>query len=120
MSSATPTLVPIRNQGQARAIVFVNGIGGDPIRSWVRFPDFLSAEESLRNWDIFSINVFFSPWRSATRSLRSFADRLYLELCLRGLRNYQQLALITRADAGLITQLAVLDHEDLAERLRAQ
>jgi len=116
-SPSKPTVVAVRNEGHTRAIVFVHGLGGDPIQSWGDFPQFIAEQESLREWDIFSASPFLPGWRSLTISFRTVAARLHSQLLLQDLGAHHELALITHGEGGLVVQLAVLDNPDIAERI---
>jgi len=116
-SPPKPTVVVVRNDGHTRAIVFVHGLNGDPIQSWGDFPKAIAAEKSLDGWDIFSVRAFPKGWRSLTLPYRTFTERFYSQLLLPDLVAHQELAFITHGEGGLVAQLAVLDHPDLAERV---
>jgi pimeloyl-ACP methyl ester carboxylesterase len=106
-------ILPFRREHGRRAIIFVHGLLGNPRVSWQQFPDLLVQSEALHDWDIFSLG-YPSSFRS---SLETLSLLLYTRLIHSDLRTYDQLALVTHAEGGLIVQLALLNHEDLAARV---
>ena len=108
-------LLEFRNQRQKRAIVFIHGLYGDAKLSWGQFPDLLISNDSLSDWDVFSFGFRSSPLLFT--SFEGLGELLYTQVSHSSLAEYEELALITHGEGGLIVQLALLNHEDLARRV---
>jgi pimeloyl-ACP methyl ester carboxylesterase len=121
----TSTVVSHRRSAANRgAIVFVHGFGGDPRLTWGQFPEFLAADRSLDGWDILSIGyptTLLLPdiaglW-SAQPDIRTVADELATRTTVPPLDGYRAIAFIAHSMGGLAVQRALVDREDVAERV---
>ena len=115
VSQGPSHLVPIRRSNQRSAIVFVHGLLGDPRKSWQHFPEFLERDEGLSGWDIYSFGYASSAFSFAAPSYETLALLLYTQLRKTQLADYDRLAIVAHGEGGLIVQMALSDHEDLAK-----
>jgi len=111
--------------GSSIGIVFIHGGAGSP-RSWRKFPsileEVLEEEPGLGRFRIFNFGYPcglihpFPKWFRADPDLSGLAGlfRTYLEVDLRA---YRRLAIIAHSLGGLITQLCMVDHPAIAERV---
>jgi len=105
------------------AILFVHGFSGDPTITWGDFPKFLSQDDRLAHWDIYSLGYHTSLgldvvgiWR-ANPNLTILAGLLATRAAVEPLKRYQNLALIAHSMGGLVVQRAVLDDSGLRGRV---
>jgi pimeloyl-ACP methyl ester carboxylesterase len=120
-----PTTVTHRLvSGNAGAIVFVHGFGGDPRFTWGLFPELLAADPALGTWDILSVgypSTLLLPdiaglW-SAQPDIRTVADELATRSQYAPLDRYSAIAFIAHSMGGLAVQRALVDRSELANRV---
>ena len=119
-----PTLEQHRSRDDApAAMVFVHGFSGDAQKTWGSFLDFVGAEPELTAWDIYSVgyDTRLAPdirgvW-AANPSIAVLATFLRTRLTQAPLKDYPALALVAHSMGGLVVQRALLDHEDLCDRV---
>ncbi len=112
-------LFPVRDRQAENAIVFIHGFNGHP-HTWGRFPDLLSIDPELRDWDIWHFGYksveFHTPLTTNHTHIGEIA--LYLSLGLHSeLSHSKRIALIASSSGGLIAQRALLDSTELLNRL---
>lgn len=114
-------VLPLRSNGNEVAIVFVHGFSGDALETWGDFPKYLSTEQGLLGWDIFSYGYATSTFRFETPRLWSAdpdIERLALGLktaaALPPLNQYKSLAFIGHSMGGLVIQEALLEVPSIA------
>lgn len=114
-------VTPLRVDDNEVAIVFVHGFSGNALKTWGDFPKYLSAEQGLLGWDIFSYEYATSLFRFETPRLWSAdpdIERLALGLktaaALPPLNQYKSLAFIGHSMGGLVVQEALLEVPSLA------
>ena len=117
------------------AIVFIHGGGGDPVATWGRFPAFLAGDSRADGWDIYSYGyVSTGPNKIAGLGLGrllkyligttgdpevpSLADGLRTALAIEPLKRYAALAIVAHSLGGIISQRMLVDHPELALRIR--
>jgi len=118
-----PQLLPIRvTPGAETAVVFIHGFSGSAGKTWGRFPEHLSAEPRLNGWDLLSLGYrtglsFDIPgiWR-ALPDLTKLAGLLRTTAGLGDLKRYRVLSFVAHSMGGLVTQKALVDDPDLADR----
>ncbi|MFY9647605.1 MAG: alpha/beta fold hydrolase [Terriglobales bacterium] len=124
MPSQSPELVEHRSSADNPvAVLFIHGFSGDPIKTWGKFPDFLTGEKRLARWDVFSLGYHtglsldvVGIWR-ADPGLISLADLLATRAALEPLKRYKSVALIAHSMGGLVVQRAILDNPELRQRV---
>ncbi len=104
------------------AIVFIHGFGGDVQDTWLRFPEYLSQDANLQDWDIWLLGYptdlradFVGLW-SANPELSTVALRVATDVANSELKQYKSLALIAHSMGGLVAQRALLDNKKLLGR----
>src|SRR5258708_1396894 len=105
-------LLSFRNERQKAAVVFIHGFLGDPARSWGEFPQLLITDPRAKEWDCFSFG-----YKSFRKQIHVVADDFYRSLTSPPLAQYERLALVAHSTGGLATQIALLEHDDLAKRV---
>ncbi|HRD89875.1 MAG TPA: alpha/beta fold hydrolase [Accumulibacter sp.] len=105
------------------AIVFIHGFGGDWAATWKSFPKYLVDERSLSDWDVHSLGYdshlrvdVIKLW-SADPDLQELADKLVTDATAGELRDYGSLALVAHSMGGLVVQRALLDSQELLDRV---
>lgn len=62
------------------AVVFVHGLGGDPVTTWGKFPDLIQADINLGDYDIdsfgFPTSLFRLPFSKKYPKIQTLADAL--------------------------------------------
>src|SRR5258706_2404127 len=124
MSVDSATLLHHRaRQGMSTAIVFIHGFSGDPQKTWGRFPELLAQLGALQQWDIFSLgySTGLAPdirgvW-AADPAIATLGTYLVTRAALAPLKGYRALALIAHSCGGLVVQRALVDNEELAQRV---
>jgi tetratricopeptide (TPR) repeat protein len=119
-----PVLFEKRNLGNKAAIIFIHGFGGNLGKTWGDFPDILGNVRRIKGWDIFSLGyasrLFFDLpglW-SADPPIQTLADYLRTAVAQPPLVHYESLALLAHSMGGLVVQRALLDDDQLTERVR--
>jgi pimeloyl-ACP methyl ester carboxylesterase len=123
VATAPPRLIPLRSRGQSQpAVVFLHGFSGAADATWGHFPEFLAAEPSLTNWDIYSLGYATSlridvpfVW-AADPPLARLALSFQTVLSVRPLSQYRTLAIIAHSMGGLVAQRAML-HDSVASKV---
>jgi pimeloyl-ACP methyl ester carboxylesterase len=123
MPEDRPLLTPFRKQGSQTAIAFVHGFGGDAAGTWGNFPRLLQDEGALKGWDIFSVGYatklvpdIVGIWK-ANAPIDRLAGMFYTAAMYDQLGAYKSLVIISHSMGGLVTQRALVDHDDLAVRV---
>ena len=123
MPEDRPLLTPFRKQGSKTAIAFVHGFGGDATGTWGNFPRLLQDESALKDWDIFSVGYatklvpdIVGIWK-ANAPIDRLAGMFYTAAMYDQLGAYKSLVIISHSMGGLVTQRALVDHDDLAVRV---
>jgi len=114
---------PHNQPNNETAIVFVHGYGGDPKTTWGAFPDFLKQDARLNGWDIYSVGYTTGVWFDLIGIWKADPDLDALALLLRTvaktapLDQYKRLAFIAHSMGGLVVQDALVDYDELAQRV---
>lgn len=118
-----PTVVRHRSRGAPAAMVFVHGVSGDAVQTWGRFLPLVDAEPQLREWDIYSVgyDTRLAPdirgvW-AADPSIAVLATFLWTRLSQAPLKDYGALVIVAHSMGGLVVQRALLDRQDLCDRV---
>ncbi|HKS43066.1 MAG TPA: alpha/beta fold hydrolase [Blastocatellia bacterium] len=112
-----------QQQKNKTAIVFVHGYGGDPKKTWGNFPDLLKNDARLNGWDIYSVGYTTGFWFDLIGIWKADPDLDALALMLRTIANlspldeYKQLAFIAHSMGGLIVQRALVEYDELTQRV---
>lgn len=120
----TSTLKSIRTiPGNQAAIVFIHGFGGDNQETWQNFPQYLADDNRLSGWDIYSLGYdthlrvdVVKLW-TADPDLQEVADKLSTDVRAGAIKDYGSLALIAHSMGGLVTQRALLDSNELRDKV---
>jgi pimeloyl-ACP methyl ester carboxylesterase len=121
--------------GNQAALVFIHGGGGDPVLTWGKFPQYLAADARANGWDIYSYGYVSTGPNKVTDlgvvklfkylmritgdpDVPSLADGLSTALGLQPLGRYAALAIVAHSLGGVISQRMLVDHHDLAQRIR--
>jgi serine/threonine protein kinase/tetratricopeptide (TPR) repeat protein len=119
-----PYLVTLRQGGAHAAVIFIHGFKGHPRASWGAFPNAIARHLKAAQWDLFSLGYsstlsldLIGIW-TADPDLSVLATYLHTALDQPPLDRYQRLAIIAHSMGGLVVQRALLDHDDLRERVR--
>lgn len=117
-------ILPVRVTTEAEAaVVFIHGFSGKIQKTWGRFPEFLSAEPRLDDWDIYSVGYSTRlipariPFWTSDASIPRLATLLRTKLKLPPLDRYQSLAVVAHSMGGLVAQRAILDEDELRARI---
>lgn len=115
--------------GADRALILVHGFNGGH-EDWGEFPSFLTSDDPLAPWDIYSIGYttsskidfvsvanFLSPHQSRDPELRELATYLRTRLDVRPLDRYRQIAFVAHSMGGLVVQRAIVDDDGLRARV---
>lgn len=109
--------------GNKTAVVFIHGFGGDAKETWGLFPQLVSDDPLLKNWDVISVgyNTGLMPdirglW-SGKPDIQKLADYLRTIITNDLSAKYQRVLLVAHSMGGLVTQRALLDLP-LADRVR--
>ncbi len=108
--------------GSDVAVVFVHGFTGDVRKTWNTIPDFLHAESKLAGWDLFGFGYRSTGWLdilnvwSADANLEIIAKEL-IAAADTELRGYKRLALVAHSMGGLVVQRALVQSQDLRDRV---
>jgi pimeloyl-ACP methyl ester carboxylesterase len=105
-------LLTFRNERLKAAVVFIHGFGGHAANSWAQFQRFLITDPRAKEWDCFSFG-----YQSLRRQLHVVAHDFYLSLKSPPLVHYERIAIVAHSTGGLVAQIALLDHDDLAKRI---
>ncbi|UYG07161.1 tetratricopeptide repeat-containing protein [Halomonas sp. M4R1S46] len=117
-----PSLVANRNVGGRAAIVFVHGFHGDVVATWASFVMQLLSDNRLNDWDVYSagyptnLSIDLPIWTSDPE-IRLIAAGLATKLKHTPLDQYGAVALVAHSMGGLVIQRAILDCEELGQRL---
>ena len=109
--------------GNKVAIIFMHGFMGDVRKTWGRFPDLLSADARIRDWDIYSLGYPSSYWMDvlgiwkANPDIPAIATTLRTAATLPPLHLYGSLTLIAHSMGGLAVQRALVDDDTFAARV---
>jgi pimeloyl-ACP methyl ester carboxylesterase len=109
--------------GNQVAIIFIHGFMGNVRQTWARFPELLSAEARLRDWDIYSLGYPSSYWLDvlgiwkANPDIPAIATTLRTTAALPPLQSYGSLTLIAHSMGGLAVQRALVDDDGFAARV---
>ena len=109
--------------GNKVAIIFIHGFMGNARQTWSRFPELLSAETRIRDWDIYSLGYPSSYWMDvlgiwkANPDIPAIATTLRTTAALPPLQSYGSLTLIAHSMGGLAVQRALVDDDDFAARV---
>ena len=105
-------LLTFRNNRSKAAVVFVHGFNGDAAMSWHEFQLLLTSDPRAEGWDCFSFG-----YKSIRRPIQAVAADLYATVASAAFSRYEQIAFVVHSTGGLIVQVALLDHEDIAARV---
>lgn len=116
-------LIAIRDKGNRSAIVFIHGFSGKGDSTWGEFPEFLTSDDTLDGWDIFSIDyethLLFSRaifWESLP-PIERIANSFHTD-CMSGrLAGYDNLCIVAHSMGGLVAQQAMLIDDALPEKI---
>lgn len=117
-----PSLVLKRAQGGHAAVVFIHGFHGDVNETWTLFVEQLLNDCRLSDWDVYSVgyptnlSIDLPIWTSDP-DIRLCAAGLATKLRHAPLDRYKAVALVAHSMGGLVVQRAILDCEDLRQRL---
>lgn len=122
MSLQDSNITTIRNEKKDSAVVFLHGFTGSGDDTWDRFPGLLGT--AIGNWDIFTVGYattmlpdIVGIW-SADPDLPILSTMLCTQLQVPPFQNYRSLALIGHSMGGLIVQRALVQHPQLAQRVK--
>lgn len=122
MSVQESNITAVREKKQDRAVVFVHGFTGSRDDTWDRFPALLGS--STPDWDIFTVGYattlmpdVVGVW-SADPDLPILSKMLCTELQTQPFSRYKSLALIAHSMGGLVVQKALVDDQELSQRVR--
>jgi hypothetical protein len=116
-----PRIVPFRAEGKNNNVVlFVHGFSGEAETTFGNIPQYLSEEESMKGWDMFSIGYSSDQMPSlgigiwaAIPDIQKVAD--FLKTTIQGqFSNYSRVAIIAHSMGGLAVQRAVIDMDKAA------
>jgi pimeloyl-ACP methyl ester carboxylesterase len=102
-------------------ILFIHGLGGDPARTWGKFPDLVRADEELGQSDIgffsYPTSLFRLPFTRKAPRIQTLAKglRTILE---RKFQAYDQITLVCHSLGGLIARKYLLDEVESGRDLR--
>jgi pimeloyl-ACP methyl ester carboxylesterase len=118
-----------RRDAADRALILVHGFNGGH-EDWGEFPSFLTSDDPLSPWDIYSIGYttsskidlfsvanFLSPHQSRDPELRELATYLRTRLDVRPLDRYRRVAFVAHSMGGLVVQRAIVDDDSLRARV---
>jgi pimeloyl-ACP methyl ester carboxylesterase len=115
-------VISYRADGGRAAVVFIHGFGSSG-RPFGRFPELLAAEPALAGWDLHAVgyNTGLLPdvrgvW-SADPSIPLLANYMRTRARLDPFGGYDGLALVAHSMGGLVVQQALLDDDELADRV---
>lgn len=116
-------LIAIRDKGSNSAIVFLHGFSGKGESTWGNFPEYLTLDKNLNQWDIYSVqyetHLFFSRaifWE-ALPPISRIASSFHTE-CIEGrLAKYDNLCIIAHSMGGLVAQQAIIIDENLSKKV---
>src|SRR5262245_55820139 len=109
--------------GNKVAIIFMHGFMGDVRKTWAHFPDLLSADARIKDWDIYSLGYPSSYWMDvlgiwkANPDIPAIATTLRTAAALPPLQPYGSLILIAHSMGGLAVQRVLVDDNDFAPRV---
>ncbi len=112
-----------RNAGSRAAVIFVHGFSGDVGTTWASFLTNFLNDHRLNDWDVYSagyptnLSIDLPIWTSDP-DIRVCAVGLTTKLRLAPLDSYQAIVLVAHSMGGLVVQRAILDSEELRNRLR--
>lgn len=121
-NESIPALVANRNAGSRAAVVFVHGFHGGAVATWASFVAQLLGDRRLNDWDIYSagyatnLSIDLPIWISDP-DIRLCAAGLATKLKHAPLDRYGAVALVAHSMGGLVVQRAILDSEELKQRL---
>lgn len=121
-SLPAPALVANRNVGGRAAVLFVHGFHGNAVATWASFVPQLLTDHRLDDWDIYSagyptnLSIDLPIWTSDP-DIRLCAAGLATKLKHAPLDRYEAIALVAHSMGGLVVQRAILDSEELRQRL---
>jgi pimeloyl-ACP methyl ester carboxylesterase len=118
-----------QQDGADRALILVHGFNGGH-EDWGEFPAYLTSDDPLSPWDIYSIGYttsskidlftvanFLSPHQSRDPELRELATYLRTRLYVRPLDRYQRIAFVAHSMGGLVVQRAIVDDDELRAKV---
>ena len=118
-----PTLTTLRSNSAQVALIFLHGFGGNPATTWGDFPGLIQSDSRISDWDLFTVGYatalvpdIVGIWK-ANAPLDRLAFLLHTVTSQKPLDRYRSVALIAHSMGGLITQRALLDHDELAARV---
>ena len=121
-SLRVPALVTNRNVGGRAAVVFVHGFHGNAVATWASFVAQVLSDRRLNGWDVYSVgyptnlSIDLPIWTSDP-DIRLCAAGLVTKLKHVPLDRYEAVALVAHSMGGLVVQRAILDSEELRQRL---
>jgi pimeloyl-ACP methyl ester carboxylesterase len=122
MSLQESNITAVRQKNRDHAVVFLHGFTGSRDDTWDRFPALLGT--STADWDIFTVGYattllpdVVGIW-SADPDLPILGKMLSTELGTPPFARYHSLALIAHSMGGLVVQKALVDYQELAQRVR--
>jgi pimeloyl-ACP methyl ester carboxylesterase len=121
-NGSVPALVVKRNAGSGAAVVFVHGFRGDAAATWASFLAQLLGDCRLNDWDVYSAGYATNlsidlPFWTSDPDIKLCAAGLATKLKHAPLDRYGAVALVAHSMGGLVVQQAILDSEELRQRL---
>ena len=121
-NGSIPALVVKRSAGSGAAVVFVHGFHGDAATTWASFLTQLLGDRRLNDWDVYSagyatnLSIDLPIWTSDPE-IKLCAAGLATKLRHAPMDRYGAVALVAHSMGGLVVQRAILDSEELRQRL---
>jgi len=114
------SIISYRATANKSVLCLIHGFGGDPVTTFGKMPELITADDSLRGWDLLSIgystellpDIGQGIW-SADPDISKIAGFLttYLQILF---GQYQRVALLGHSMGGLVIQRALLNMQDIS------
>ena len=121
-SKENSQLFHFRVNGNKRAILFIHGFGGKAHKTWGNFPSLLAKSKALQSSDIYllgyasNLTLDLAGIWIADPPIDILANRL-ITVIQTQLKEYNEIAIIAHSMGGLIVQKALLDDNELDNKI---